>query len=256
MLAAYIDETISQPNPGRPGEDIYYVAALIVDSEQERAISDGLAALKARVVKEYGLPEDIEFHGHEMFHYKGGWQALEGKHYEASAIYSDAMAIAADAGATVVMSGVHRGQLERQYANPLSPHGLALQFCLERVNSIAAGLGSKVHVVADEVNDQEAHERRIELYKLAGSSLGYYHSGFEAIEFPFEWEPSHLHCGLQMIDMIAFMCNRAERMDSKRKTKSDRAIRRIVAHIRPLMAASEVWYPTRRGGRSHRRILA
>lgn len=256
MLTAYIDETISQPNPGHPGEGVYYVAAMVVDAKQEHAIAEGLATLKAKVIEEYGLPADLEFHGYEMFQYRKGWKKMAGKHHESSVIYADAMRIAADSGVTVVMSGVHMEQLSRQYLNPRSPHELALQFCLERVNAVATRRGSKVRVVADEVNNQEAHERRIELYKQTGASLGYYGSRFEAIEFPFEWAPSHLHYGLQMIDMIAFICNRAERMDSKRKTKADRAIRRIVSHVSPLMTDSEIWYPAWRGGRSHKTLLA
>lgn len=255
MLTAYIDETISQPNPGHPGEGIYYVAAMIVDSQQDRAIADGLTDLKGKVIKEYALPADLEFHGYEMFHYRKSWKKMSGKHHESSLIYSDAMKIAADARVTIVMNGVHMEQLVRQYLNPRSPHELALQFCLERVNAIASARGETVRIVADEVNDQEAHERRIELYKRRGASLGYYRSQFDALKFPFQWEPSHLHYGLQMIDMIAFICNRAERIDSKRKSKDDRAIRRIISHVKPLMVASEIWYPAWRGGRSHKALL-
>lgn len=101
-MYAYIDESHSDSGKAIGG-DIYYIGALLVDDEQVRFIDQKLSELRDRVHQRFGVPADVEFHGHCMFQYKYGWERMKGLHSQSAGIYRAAMRILAESGAQIII---------------------------------------------------------------------------------------------------------------------------------------------------------
>ena len=101
-MYAYIDESHSDSGKAIGG-DIYYIGASLVNDEQVRFIDQKLSELGDRVHQRFGVPADVEFHGHCMFQYKYGWERMKGLHSQSAGIYRAAMRILAESGAQIVI---------------------------------------------------------------------------------------------------------------------------------------------------------
>ncbi len=244
VMFAYVDESHSASGTPKGG-DIYYIGALLVDDSQVRFIDTKLSELRDSVHQRFGVPSDVEFHGHCMFQYKDGWECMRGKHTQSAGIYRAAMRILAESGARVVIRGVHVSGLKERYGLwAHSPHSVALQYCLERVNFIGESESVDIAVVADKVSDPAAQEGRIRLYQSQGNTEGYYNSNLSHIRVPFYWEDSRDYFCLQMIDMALFIVARAATVDYFRPLRrSDRVVVKIADIVRPCLRNSAVYYP-------------
>ena len=76
---------------------------MLVNDEQVRFIDQKLSELRDRVHQRFGVPADVEFHGHCMFQYKYGWERMKGLHSQSAGIYRAAMRILAESGAQIVI---------------------------------------------------------------------------------------------------------------------------------------------------------
>jgi hypothetical protein len=181
-----------------------------------------------------------------MFQYKDDWKCMKGLHRQSSGIYRAALRILADSGAKLIIRGVHVGQLLDRYgAHAHSPHQVALQHCLERINMIAEQEHDDVSIMADKVADQQAQEGQIARYQLQGNTEGWFPSDLARITMPFLWEDSRMMFGLQMIDIALFMCGRAGSITRRGDlTAGDKAVLKVIDIIHPIIAPqSAVWYP-------------
>lgn len=247
MLTAYIDESHS-PVDRKIGGDIYYIGALIVDEQQKKFIEQELAKLKESVIKKFNVPKNVEFHGHCMFQFKGDWECMNGLYTQSTGIYRSAMRILAKSCAKVIIRGVAATELKQRYKERAhTPHDVALQYCLERVNFIAELYKTDITIVADKVADPEAHEGRIKQYQKNGNTEGFYDSNLSHIVMPFHWEDSRQYFGLQMIDMALFIASRAAMIDksleSSQLSRGDKAVLKTAHIIDDIICNSGVYFP-------------
>ncbi|BDR54361.1 hypothetical protein KIMH_04720 [Bombiscardovia apis] len=162
------------------------------------------------------------------------------------------MKIVAASGAQLIVYGVHKQELHRAFGvHAHSPHTLALQYCLERVNYYAETQNIlDVHVITDKVDDPNAHEAMMHQYKLSGATQGYFQSDFAHIVFPFKWEDSRHSFGLQAVDMALYMLNRAARINRDDMSTGDKQVMKIVRTLSPnIQRSSKVAYLQERKSR-------
>lgn len=113
------------------------------------------------------------------------------------------------------------------------------------VNFYAESEGiQNIQIVADKVSDPAAHEGMLERYKLLGATEGYMNSDFAHIDFPFRWEDSRQHFGLQAIDTALFILNRAARLNRNDvSSKGDREVLKTAQILLPnLHRSSRISY--------------
>ncbi|WEV69138.1 DUF3800 domain-containing protein [Bifidobacterium sp. ESL0775] len=241
MYYAFIDESESPHGVGNPepsGYGIYYIGCLLVDEAQLSYINNAFVSILQRVNQQFGIALDAEFHGQCMFQYKEDWKPLKGKHRASVAIYKALMRAIAGSGAKLFVRGIHKRQLVLRYGmRSYNPHAFALQFCLERVNYYAETENIKqIEVVADKVGDPAAQEGRLLQYKTMSMAEGYISSPLDKINFPFHWEDSKAHFGLQAIDTALFILNRAARLNRENMvSKGDREVLKIAQILIPVL---------------------
>ncbi|OTA26991.1 hypothetical protein B9G54_02890 [Alloscardovia macacae] len=226
MLKAYIDESYTLPSV-RGARGIYYVGSLLVDEQQDEYINRELSALRENVHRKFGIPQDAEFHGHCMFHYKDDWECMYGLHKQTHGIYKAAMRILADSGGILTFRGIRIEQGNEEYQWKVrEAHGLALQHCLDRINFIGESLQEDILIIADKVEDAAAQEGRIRYIQENASHEEYEKRALANILFPFHWEDSREFVGLQMVDMALFISARAASAEAKGNDKSqgDKAV--------------------------------
>ncbi|BAL85333.1 hypothetical protein AMIS_1130 [Actinoplanes missouriensis 431] len=68
MLLAYVDESYSA--------DWYYMAAMLCDGPGAQALTAALDAAVIKAVKSFGVPEEAELHGYELFNGSGWWTGV------------------------------------------------------------------------------------------------------------------------------------------------------------------------------------
>jgi hypothetical protein len=235
MLLAYVDESYDR--------DFYYIAAAIAPQDAWDHLERALGEIRSRSAKEHGLPDDVEFHGHEIMGGKGDWRPLRGKHREAAGIYAAALTAARDAGIQYVFRGVDITRLNARYRYPDQPHGVVFGHLLERINDHARSTRDpeQVVVIADEIATQEEHRRQFEGNRLSGTP-GYRSSTLSRISSPINFASSKLTPGLQAVDLAAYLHHRRSTI-----TESHRAARTTVRRLSGLVDATTIhnltWEP-------------
>ncbi|WP_045745945.1 hypothetical protein [Actinoplanes rectilineatus] len=97
MLLAYLDESYST--------DWYYMAALLCDGPGAQAIPSALDAAVDKAVKTFGVPENAELHGYELFNGTGWWRGVPVR--ARIGVYNEAFAAIGSHGAALVLRGMN-----------------------------------------------------------------------------------------------------------------------------------------------------
>lgn len=237
MLYAYIDESYIK-------DDIYLVAALVVNRHQQDAIQFGLEdVIRSTNASHPHIPLDIEFHGQQLFQRDGVWACVREQPKVAYGIYRRAVGKVAPARPALFIGGVRRAdRLRGRYKNPWPPHQIALQYTLEMVNDFAAQRGSRVKVVADRVENQEIYEAAIRLFQQRGRTPGWNPSDLATIEPEFEWVDSREHRPLQVADLYAYIYLRHRYKDNPHPRAAHEA-KRIFDLMQPIIHKVNIWTP-------------
>lgn len=235
MLIAYIDESYTR--------DRYFLGAAIAEQETWDGVEDSLDRLRRFNHERHGTPRDAELHGHPLMGGQGDWAALRGQHREAAAIYRSALSAAADLGVKFLFRGVDVARLNARYSYPHPPHQIVLQHLLERINDHCAAITATEEciVVADQVPDQENHQKRVEQYQRVGTP-GYRASVLEKISQPIQFGDSSLVGGLQIADLAVYLHRRREvmTMTDGRALKAQEKIWQVIA---PQVVHMHEWRP-------------
>lgn len=235
MLIAYIDESYTR--------DRYFLGAAIAEQETWEAVDEALGRLRLFNHERHGTPLDVELHGHPLMGGRGGWEPLRGQHREAAAIYRNALGAASDLGVKFLFRGVDVARLNARYSYPHPPHQIVLQHLLERINEHChtTAATEECIVVADQVPDQENHQKRVEQYQYVGTP-GYRASNLERISQPIQFSDSSLVGGLQIADLAVYLHRRREVVT----TADNRALKqqeRIWQVIAPQVVHMHEWRP-------------
>lgn len=234
MLFAFTDESYSDAH--------YYQAALVVDremlSELDRIIEDA-----RDYVKGFGIHKAIEFHGNEIMSARKGWEPLGKDFRKKSAIFKFIFRNIAQLPVVLLIQGVDVKRLKNRYRYPSPPHEITHRNLLDILDRYSESVGKKVCIVADQINIEERLSQLFNEYKSI-STGGPFPRRLENI-VQVEHVESHLHSGIQIVDLCAFLFRRFdEHQENHEKTRKE--VEKMWGMLAPIIHKDyqpRVWRP-------------
>jgi len=207
MWIAYIDETgHTGDRLDDPDQQLLILAAVMVEDLQVQPLARSMRSLAA----EFGVRE---LHGYDMFHGKNGWAGVS------TEVRISACGRALDFlkahECKVTHATIDKFELSVQYADPVSPYLLGLQFLCEKVEKRASG--ELVLAVADEAKEHEV--RAIGLVSemqewgvgvIPGHQLDHIIDSLHFVD-------SEANPGVQLADLVAHALGQSQRHDNHPK---------------------------------------
>ncbi|GLY01845.1 DUF3800 domain-containing protein [Actinoplanes sp. NBRC 101535] len=231
MLLAYLDESYST--------DWYYMAALLCDGPGAQAITSALDAAVDKAVKTFGVPENAELHGYELFNGTGWWRGVPVR--ARIGVYNEAFAAIGSHGAALVLRGMNVAHHRHGALLSGTPHQLVLRHLLERIDECADQRGEHVLVIADEVGEQSKHRADLHRYLRHGTH-GSQGRRLTRIVDTMHFAPSSASRLVQAIDLVVFLYRRRQTHveSDERATRANTA---LWARIEPKISHQECWFP-------------
>lgn len=236
MLIAYLDESYTR--------DFYFIGAAIATDEQWNKLDIMYETIRATTRAHHDIPEDAEFHGHEIMGGKGEWRALRGKHREAAGVYTAVLTANHTEGVRYIFRGVDVARLNARYSYPYPPHTVVLSHLLERIDDYTRlnSPTAKAIIVADEIATQDQHQAQFRAYQELGTG-GYRSSRLEHISAPINFANSRLSTGLQAVDMATYIHRRIATPGQTQHPKAQAVTDRLASLIYSSTTHNELWRP-------------
>lgn len=232
MLLTYVDESYT--------DDWYYMAALLCDGPGAQKLTVALDRVMERAVREYGVPEDAELHGHELFGGKERWKDIPPR--VRIWVYNQAFDAIATHCEAIIIRGMHVAGLRKRYIRPEPPHSVVLQHLLERVDDyMREEARTWTLVIADEVSDQARHRSDLLVYRTYGTT-GYRSTKLTRVIDTLHFAPSRASRLLQAVDMVAFL-RRRMRTHKESHERVARENERLWQRIQPKVWHDQCWLP-------------
>lgn len=237
-MRAYLDESYNAEK--------FFVAAAAATKQQWTTVETHVDVLRAQVLRDHGLPADVEFHAVEMFGGRREWSPMRGKHTEVSGIAKALLEIAQDAGVRYFIRGVDITALNRRYAFPRHPHSVCLEHVLQHLEKCAAfhqlPAGS-VQLVADDVDLRDELQTQFEGYQTRGAGSWFRSNNLEHLQAPIEFRDSREYAGLQVVDFVAYLYRRRA-VVIERHPKAQKSMERLMEIVDAgTVAGSGIWIP-------------
>jgi|SRR5690606_27458791 len=221
------------------------MAALLVDGPAAVALTAELDRVASAASAAYGLVDNVELHGHEVFHASGAWSGVPVR--ARVGVFDDVVEAIASQDVRVIARAMDIvGQRARYGAAADPPHSVVLQHLLERVDECATSLGEYALVIADEVDGQAGHRADLSSYREVGTT-GYRHRKLTRIVDTLHFAPSHASRLVQAADMIAFLYRRVF-THREIDTRSRKAKVAMWNRLGPRVHHNLCWFPSRTGG--------
>jgi hypothetical protein len=229
VLLAYVDESFS--------DDWYFMAALLCDGPGVQAIAAGLDDVVENAVQAFGVSDDSELHGYELFQGKGWWAGTPPR--ARINVYRQAFEVIAKHGSALILRGMNTPGFAFKYGSDdrVGTHSVVLHQLLEQVNSYALSTDDHVPVIADEVGEQSRHRSSLASYRRYGTP-GYLNRVVDTLHFA----PSNASRMIQAIDLVTFLYRRTAQ-HVERDARAKRANEALWEQIQPLIAHSRCWLP-------------
>lgn len=235
MLIAYIDESERR--------SFYHVAAVLAEIRTWETIDTEIDNFRCFIATTYGLPPDVEFHGHPLMGSADGWEAMRGMHGEIGRIYTKIIKIICQENVKFFVQGVDVKRLNNRYKYPGHPHSICMSHLLERINDYALSHSSnEVIVVADETGDEKRLIDRFGHSKIYGTG-GYKNSKLTAISEPLNFASSVGSNGLQAVDMMLYVWQRNFHVEKETHVKAQKLRDKLYGIIKPTIVSCRTWYP-------------
>lgn len=241
MLLAYIDESHDRST--------YWLVGLVCPEDTIAPLTYALDAVVQKAANAYvGISPRAELHGHDLFHGKRDWSALEKMPRARIGVYNDAFAVIADHPVDVLLRGVDLKGLRTRYVVPRHPHDVTLEHLLERLDENTAHRhhGQPLLVIADDIDRTDVHRRNLWRFQRMATS-GYRSRRLTHIVDTLHFVPSEASRLVQAADLIAFLKRRRyAELDT-----DDRALRaneRLWQRIQPRIVHEHCWLPDKHEG--------
>ncbi|MFV0432598.1 MAG: DUF3800 domain-containing protein [Leucobacter sp.] len=238
-LTAFVDESYSDRD--------YWIAAVVVDSEQFVRLSDGFSALRTEAAARWGVPTDVEFHAHDIMQGRGPWSPLLGRVGDAATLYRRLLRTVVDSGAQIAVQGVDVVRLQLRFQYPAAPHEVTLRGALEQVNSWpdSSGGSELIRVVCDEVGMNQTQAQQMIARVTEGTSLAA-SSGWpgvlDRITPSVNYVSSAVHDGVQAADLVAHIVRR-DVEETAASTPARRLARSLHNSLAPALRHEFKWRP-------------
>lgn len=201
MLAAFVDETYPEDRSR------FAACAVVADFGQYLDLSHSMTQLKKQTARDYGVSPHAEFHGHEIWHARGQWEALRGLKKARRKIFGRLFDAVHASGAKVIIEGVKEGDLTERRRTPLSAHDRAFSHLFERIHEQGQERNENVAVICDHVDPSLQQHSALSLYRQNGT-YGFASTRLDRITGSLRYVDSTDQLALQAADMIAYFWNR------------------------------------------------
>lgn len=211
MWLAYVDES---GNTGRrlddPDQPVHWLVAVLVPEDQVLPLAHAVEALLSLSRSDAKLPE---LHGADLFGGKNDWQGVQPA--ERVRIYDSALALLAQHGCVVAHSSIDKTKLSDSIAGRTTPHLLALQFLVEKLDAFlrsqADPMRQRALLVADETDEHEAFAiGMVAGMQATGAGIVPGRIIGQVID-TVHFVRSDVNRGVQLADLVAYALNRVSK---------------------------------------------
>ena len=230
MWLIYLDES---GNTGRRLDDLdqptHWLVAVAVPEGNVIELSRSLDALLGR-----WLPGvDAELHGEALYSGSGPWKGFPPA--TRIDVYREALGHLDTSGSFVAYASIDKVQLARRYQNPDSPHLLAFQFLVEKLEqhlrSRISPLEQRGLLIADQTHEHEAFAIEI-LASLQRSGQGVVRGlQLDRIIDTVHFVRSETNRGVQLADLVAYLLNRSRRISPDSVRPADVAVSAMMSEL-------------------------
>jgi hypothetical protein len=209
MLLAFTDESYSDRH--------YYQAAFIIDQGDLTQL-ETLIEEAGRYAMGYGIAAGVEFHGNAIMSATKGWEPLGNNFKAKSAIFKHVLRRISALSAVLIIQGVDVKRLRFRYSYPESPHEITHKNLMDAIDRYAEHKGDKVSIYSDQIDTQQRLQTLFSQYQLL--STGGYSPRYLREIVSIEYVESHMHPGIQIVDLCAFLFRRFdEHIENSNKTR-------------------------------------
>lgn len=203
MQFAYVDES-------NHGNWVSF-GAVVAEPEVVLSLTQSLNGVVDDAFWRYGVPDDTELHGYEIFHGTDGWKKVSAR--GRVRVYRAALEAIFDHDITFIVRWCRRDRLSayqsgNTYREVWTPEETAFRFLLQRVNMLARSRRDLAMVIADMRDDREAERERFAHYQRIGTPGTYMSTKLPAILDTVHFVPSHRSRMIQAADMATFIHRR------------------------------------------------
>ncbi len=211
MWFAYVDES---GNTGRrlddPDQPIHWLVALLVPEERVLSLSHAVEALLSVGRTDARLPE---LHGADLFGGKNDWQGVPPA--ERVRVYQSALALLARHDCVIAHSSIDKTKLSESPSGRTTPHLLALQFLVEKLDAFLRvqtdPLRQRALLVADETHEHEAFAiGMVAAMQARGAGIVPGRIIGQIVD-TVHFVRSEVNWGVQLADLAVYALNRATR---------------------------------------------
>ena len=246
MWLCYLDES---GNTGRRLDDadqpVHWIVAVLVSESNALAFADALTSIRREALPP--LAGRSELHGSELYSGTGPWAGVEPDRRIAT--YRSALTLLGEYGCGVAFASIDKPRLAAKYPNPDSPHLLALQFLIEKLDIFFAGqtdpLRQRGLLIADETHEHElfaidlvARMQEHGFGQVAGRTL-------TRVVDTVHFVRSETNAGVQLADLVAYLVNRRSRVLPGSTHPADIAITEMYwEHVAPHVRTYRSTWPS------------
>lgn len=207
----YVDES-GRSGLHDPDQPFHILGGLAFHDSAWKAIESDLAK-RVDTISPPPRPPEWEIHMSQIFHGKGHFKGTPRR--QRSDLVSAVLDLFSTHRMTLFMMVIDKAAHVGKYAYPVPPARLAYEFMIERFDMYLGAEADQVGMIVSD--DQKGEEKTIrdahESYRTKGTSQAQI---TRVIETPF-FVPSHRSSMIQIIDVVAFWCNRFLKDQAKGK---------------------------------------
>lgn len=200
MLRTYIDESASN--------DVYYVASLTIPDESVQNLEHEIRLLQTKIGEIYKLPPNLELHGYEIWHGEGVWSEISLE--DRKEIIKYILKVILELDVRIAIKGVRINHFQSKYGKERRTiHNAALVWNLEKVQYHANRVSRRFSLIADESGPNDTYYRdQVNTFKNF-ETFGWDPETFTNLEGDLKFVSSEMSCGLQAVDVIAYIYQRS-----------------------------------------------
>lgn len=233
MWFAYIDESFNDTQ--------HWVAAVLIEHTRVNEAQRAIRTVVAESATAYGIRDDAELHGHQIFHGEGDFAPMKNLVRARIGIYANVFRCLVDARCRVILRGVSKPHLANRYAYPEHPHRVAMTHLIERVDEF---VGSRSHalLIADEHHETQSTLLGDLIAYQEHGTWGYRGHRISQVVDTIHFVRSTTNWLVQGADLVAFLARRrATHTESDPRAQAENE--RLWAIVQPRVHHHWCWYP-------------
>lgn len=233
MWFAYVDESYNDAQ--------HWVVAVLIEHTHVNDAQRAIRAVAAEAADAYGVREEAELHGHQIFHGEGDFAPMKELVRARIGIYANVFRCLDDAGCSIVLRGVSKPHLIRRYAYPEHPHRVAMTHLIERVDEFV-GPDDHALLIADEHHEtQSTLLRDLIAYQEIGT-WGYRGHRIGNVVDTIHFVRSATNWLVQGADLVAFLALRRA-THTETDPRAQAANDALWGVVQPRIHHEWCWYP-------------